>query len=125
MPEDARREVGDADESAETGGGGDRTGDPPRDEARHAVAGDEQDDADSSGNVAGEFRPSKSIEPGSPKLGNALFVIAGAYVTVLGLTRLFVDVGGFDSRDLLVLTGGMLLVSIALLGFLGLLTPDT
>lgn len=86
---------------------------------------DHEDGGNSSGNVAGEFRPSESIEPGTPSLENSLFVVFGAYIAVLGLTRLFVDVQGFDARDLLVLTGGTLLVSIVLLAFLGLLTPDT
>ena len=86
---------------------------------------DEADDEGSSGNVAGAFGPSENIEPETPSLENSLFVVFGAYIAVLGLTRLFIDVQGFNARDVLVLTGGTLLISIVLLGFLGLLTPDT
>lgn len=85
----------------------------------------DQEDDDSSGNVAGEFRPSEEIEPGTPSLENSLFVVFGAYIAVLGFTRLFLDVQGFDARDVVVLTGGTLLISIVLFGFLGVLTPDT
>ena len=101
---------------------GDRNDIPPWDETMH---GDGPDEEERSGNVAGEFGPSETIEPGTPDLGNALFVVFGAYLAVLGVTRLFIDVRGFDGRDLLVLTGGTLLVSIVFLGFFGLLTPDT
>ncbi|SFS02268.1 hypothetical protein SAMN05216559_2620 [Halomicrobium zhouii] len=87
--------------------------------------GDGSDDEDVGGNVAGEFRPSATIEPGTPSLENSLFVVFGAYVAVLGLTRLFVDVQGFDAQDLLVLTGGTFLVGLVLFGFFGVLTSDS
>jgi|GEM_PF-3373575 len=90
--------------------------------------GGDTDDGDarsSGGNVAGEFRPSATIEPGTPSLENSLFVVFGAYVAVLGLTRLFVDVQGFDAQDLLVLTGGTFLVGLVLFGFFGVLTSDS
>lgn len=79
------------------------------------------------GNVAGEFAPERPVEPGSPDLANALWVVAGAYVAVLGLVRVFVDPQGLAARDLLVLTAGTLLVTLVFLGFFGLLdlTPDT
>lgn len=89
------------------------------------VDGDDEGDDDTGGNVAGEFRPSENIEPGTPSLENSLFVVFGAYLAVLGLTRLFVDVQGFDAQDLLVLTGGTLLVGLVLFGFFGVLTPDS
>lgn len=87
-------------------------------------AGGEADDAEGEGNVAGEFVPEMPIEPGSPDLGNAVWVALGAYVAVLGLARLFVYVQGFHGRDLLVLTAGTLLVTLAFMGYFGLLTPD-
>ena len=99
--------------------------DEDRTDATPDATGEAVDDETPQGNVAGEFRPSEPLEPESPDLGNALFVVFGAYLAVLTLTRLFVDVDGFDGRDLLVLTAGMLLISVVFLGFLGLLTPDT
>jgi len=89
------------------------------------VDGDNDEDDDTGGNVAGEFRPSETIEPGTPSLENSLFVVFGAYVAVLGLTRLFVDVQGFNAQDLFVLTGGTFLVGLVLFGFFGVLTPDS
>lgn len=129
MPEEASREASDSRDSLVTDGGGDDPRMAPWDETMHGSAAEEGDDEksedDSSGNVAGAFQPSTDIEPGSISLGNSLFVVAGAYIAVLSLTRLFIDVQGFDGRDVFVLTGGTLLISIVLLGFLGLFTPDT
>lgn len=136
MPDDAGRDPGDPEESTDgtwSGSSGDRAdadrpGEEPatryhNQEYEDGIA--EADDEKSSGNVAGEFRPSRSIEPQSPSLENSLFVVFGAYVAVLGLTRLFIDSQGFDARDVAILTAGTLLVSIVFLGFLGVLTPDT
>lgn len=136
MADDASREGSDSEKSRETAAGGDQGSIPPWDSTMHRSAADgsdgdvdgghgDDDDERSSGNVAGEFRPSENIEPGDPSLENSLFVVFGAYVAILGLTRLFIDLQGFDARDVLVLTGGTLLISIVLFGFLGLLTPDT
>lgn len=137
MPDDAGRGTEDPEESRDGSWDGpssdetrrdDRPGEAP-DATYHNQEyeefDDEREDERSSGNVAGEFRPSEEIEPGTPSLENSLFVIFGAYLAILGLTRLFIDSRGFDARDVLVLTGGTLLVSIVLFGFLGLLTPDT
>jgi len=90
--------------------------DPPDDQS---VADDE------GGNVAGIFRPADQVEPGSPNLRSALFVLSGVYIGVLTLTRLFVDVRGFDATDVLILTAATVLVGLLALGFFGLLTPDT
>jgi hypothetical protein len=141
MRDDTGRGTGEPEESRDgswNGPSGDDGWDDPADDGSDAeyynqeyedVAVDEEagerSDERSSGNVAGEFHPSESIEPGDPSLENSLFVVFGAYVAILGLTRLFIDVQGFDAQDLLVLTGGTLLAGIVLFGFLGLLTPDT
>ena len=127
MRDDAGRGASDSRDSRGTDQGDEESDIPPWDETMHGGSRDDGVDAEetSSGNVAGEFRPSENIEPGDPSLENSLFVIFGAYIAVLGLTRLFLDVQGFDARDIVVLTGGTLLLSIVLLGFLGLLTPDT
>lgn len=137
MPADAGRDPGDSEESTDGTWSGssadradaDRPGEEParryhNQEYEDGIV-DEAGDEDASGNVAGEFRPSTTIEPENPSLENSLFVVFGAYIAILGLTRLFIDTQGFDARDIAVLTGGTLLVSIVLLGFLGLLTPDT
>lgn len=129
MRDDAGRGTDGIEESRDgtwNGETGDDSWDEDRaDEGRDATGDSEDGDEARQGNVAGEFRPSGPLEPESPDLGNALFVVFGAYLAVLTLTRLFVDVQGFDGRDLIVLTGGTLLISIAFFGFFGLLTPDT
>ena len=136
MAEDAGRDPGDPEESMDgtwNGPSADQTDADRSGEGRNVEYHNQEyedvavgeDEENSSGNVAGEFRPSRTIEPESPSLENSLFVVFGAYIAILGLTRLFIDSQGFDVRDIAVLTGGTLLVSIVLLGFLGLLTPDT
>lgn len=144
MRDDAGRGADEREESRDgtwSGPGGDENvnGDGPDDEPEQRYynqryetgvvggddGGDDSDDEEVGGNVAGEFRPSESIEPGTPSLENSLFVVFGAYVAVLGLTRLFVDVQGFDTQDLLVLTGGTFLVGLVLFGFFGVLTADS
>jgi len=136
MPDDASRERSDSPEPREPGDGAERPASAPWDESMLGSAGGAPDDRETDdgerpgdentgGNVAGEFRPSENIEPGTPSLENSLFVVFGAYVAVLGLTRLFIDVQGFDAQDLLVLTGGTLLVGLVLFGFFGVLTPDS
>ena len=124
MRDDAGREAGDADESEVSDRSGERTGNSPWDETPHGVDGDEREDDGPSGNVAGGFGPSETIEPDSPGLGDALFVVFGAYLAVLALGALLMNQGSGVS-NLVVLTGGTVLVAIVCLGFFGLLTPDT
>lgn len=85
---------------------------------------DEKEPADtideSGGNVAGAFRPATEIVPETPSLESALFVVAGAYIAVLALTRMFVDPAGFSARDVLVLTGGTLGLAVVAFVFYGL-----
>lgn len=125
----------DADSAAREGGG------PPWDEqlapgsasegdadATNA-AGDEvedgEDDESEGDGVAGEFVPEGPVEPGSPTLENAVFVVVGAYLAVLATGELLVGVEGYSLRGLAAVTGASLLVAIVCFGFFGLLTPET
>lgn len=82
------------------------------------------DDADDESNVAGDFLSRGSIDPGRPSLENALFVVVGAFVTLLGLGQILVA-GSYSLRSLATLTGAALLVTVLLFAFFGVRTPDT
>lgn len=82
------------------------------------------DDGDSGGNVAGTLSSVGPIEPETPTLENALFVIVGVYIGVFAIAAI---VPGFlgSLQNVLLLAGGVLVLALLSLGFFGALTPDT
>lgn len=114
-PWDERMAPGSGDDGVQ--GGGDAAGDarPERDDAG---------DSDGEG-AAGEFAPSGPVEPGTPKLENAVFVVVGAYLAILAMGDVVLGVGGMGLRSLAAITGVALLVTLISFGFFGLLNPDT
>lgn len=88
-------------------------------------ADEDADDESEGDGVAGEFVPEGPVEPGTPTLENAVFVVVGAYLTVLAIGELLVGVEGYSLRALAAVTGAALVVSLVSFGFFGLLTPET
>jgi len=82
------------------------------------------DDDEDGGNVAGTLSSVRPIEPETPTLENALFVIVGVYIGVFGIAAI---VPGFlgSLQNVLLLAGGVLVLALLSLGFFGALTPDT
>lgn len=117
-------------------GAADGTG-PPWDEqmapddgetdAAATADGDDDPAGDDSGGegVAGEFAPDEPVEPGTPDVENAVFVVVGAYLTILAMGEVVVGVGGFDFRQLATISAAALLVTIVCFAFFGLLNPET
>lgn len=124
MRDDAGRETRDEGKYTGLENGGDGIRDDSWDETvpEQAVT---QDESPSSGNVAGEFLTSEPIEPGSPDRQNALFVVVGAYIALLAIAGIFLVGRGLDTSTTLVFIVVTLVVTVLLLKFFGLITPDT
>jgi len=112
----------------EVGPDADATGNGQRSESVDLDRGDVPeelvDDAEDGGNVAGTLSSVGPIEPETPTLENALFVILGVYIGVFAIAAI---VPGFlgSLQNVLLLAGGVLVVALLSLGFFGALTPDT
>lgn len=105
-------------------GDGDTANSVDSDEVPDALI-DEEDDDESDGNVAGSLRAIGPIEPETPSLENAFFVVLGVYIGVLGVIAIFVPTFEFTLQRFLIITGAVLALGLVSFGFFGLLTPDT
>jgi hypothetical protein len=84
---------------------------------------DEDDDA--GGNVAGSLTSLGPIEPQSPTLENALFVVLGVYLAVFGLAGMLAPGVVSAPRNVAILAGGIFALAALSFAVFGLLTPDT
>jgi hypothetical protein len=84
-----------------------------------------EDGEEAGGNVAGSLTSLGPIEPQSPTLENALFVVLGVYLAVFGLAGMVAP--GFVSapRTVAILAGGLFVLAALSFAVFGLLTPDT
>lgn len=78
-----------------------------------------------SSNVAGSLTSVGPIEPETPSLEHAAFVVLGVYIGLLAIAGTFVPGFALTPSNVLLLTGGVLAVALVSFGFFGLLTPET
>lgn len=85
----------------------------------------EEADEDEGGNVAGTLTSVGSIEPETPNLENAAFVLLGVYIGILAIVTMIAPAFFGTIENVLVVVGGVLAVTLLSLGFFGVLTPGT
>lgn len=83
------------------------------------------DDDESEGNVAGSLTSIGPIEPETPAIENAVFVVLGVYVGVLAIITMIAPGVLASPLNVLAVTGGVVAVALLSLGFFGVLTPET
>lgn len=84
-----------------------------------------EDGDESGGNVAGTLNSVGPIEPETPALENATFVMLGVYIGIIALISMIQPGYLGSAGNVLLLTGSVVVVALLSFGVFGLLTPDT
>jgi hypothetical protein len=82
-------------------------------------------DEQSEGNVAGSATSIGPIEPETPSIENAAFVVVGVYAGVAAILTMIAPGFLTTPANLTLVAGGVLAAALLSLGFFGVLTPDT